>query len=125
MNFLRMFSALFLIVCLSLPGSPVEADNLLSDGDDPFEDRILHNRGTCSLDATLSAINGSRLAINEEYYRIYSPGDDLCDIEWEITISGSLGTDTGLKVECTSGGEYDCPLLPHCDEDEPKEEGEG
>lgn len=34
----------------------------------------------------------------------------MCQAIFNVTYSGSVGTDTSVSVSCTTGGNYKCPL---------------
>jgi len=73
------------------------------------QDETVRVQSPCSVNSTLDDMRSAGLSVNSQFYNA-----DLCDAGWEVGLEGSLGTETQIKVKCTSGGGEDCPLLTWC-----------
>jgi hypothetical protein len=112
-SLLLLFAFLFFAASSTLAKSPSEGP--VTDGE--------KGPNVCKLYALISSQNAEKLNLNKYYYRVRKNSDDLCDIDgWKVTLEGSIGMSSKIKVNCESGGNQDCPLLVWCDEDDSPED---
>lgn len=118
---LRPIALLFIFASFCLGVSPTLANStppLLALKNNPVAD-VDRRSNVCTLESVLSSSDKGYIDLNTEYYRVIQGNDDICSVDgWKVTVSGTLGTSTKLKIECQSGGETDCPVLFMCDDED-------
>ncbi len=65
-----------------------------------------------NVNLTQQSQNNNALLANIAVMALAQDGEhaNICDPIWTVTYSGSIGTSTGVTVECSSDGSYVCPI---------------
>jgi hypothetical protein len=121
MRWFRVFSILFLLSCFSLSGSSAEAENLMSDRNDRYEELVFPNGVTADEGVDLECMSSGALLKAQHTWQDLITSEDCeegglpntCCSYWEVRIEWGF---TGPTISCQTGGEFQCQSDESCDE---------